>query len=97
VHRLDRINAKKPAKLLDSKSLTFHLSCKQNLAGFFQFPVNLTRRDAVWTRLLYKAGSGKVAQVLAMSVVWAFTVRLAGLPVPGNVSRAMPGDRKASP
>jgi hypothetical protein len=37
VHRLDRINAKKPAKLLDSKSLTFHLSCKQNLAGFFQY------------------------------------------------------------
>jgi len=49
------------------------------------FPVNLTSRDAVWTPLLYKAGSGKVAQVLAMYVVWAFTFRLAGLPVPAKM------------
>ncbi len=37
VHRLDQIYAKKPAKLLDSKSLTLSFSRKQNLAGFFQF------------------------------------------------------------
>jgi len=35
VHRLDQINAKKPAKLLDSKSLTLSFSYKQNLAGFY--------------------------------------------------------------
>jgi hypothetical protein len=40
VHRLDQINAKKPAKLLDSKSLTLSFSCKQNLAGFFQYFVH---------------------------------------------------------
>ena len=35
MQRLDQINAKKPAKLLDSKALTLPFSCKQNLAGFF--------------------------------------------------------------
>ncbi len=36
MHRLDLINAKKPAKLLDSRSLTLSFSRKQNLAGFFK-------------------------------------------------------------
>jgi hypothetical protein len=44
VHRLDRINAKKPAKLLGSKSLTLRFSRKQSLAGFLCYPSKWTKR-----------------------------------------------------
>ena len=40
MHRLDRINAKKPAKLLDSKSLTLGFS-RERFGRFFMFLVNL--------------------------------------------------------
>jgi hypothetical protein len=45
VQRLDQTNAKKPAKLPDSKALTLSFSCKQNLAGFFQFLSTKARVD----------------------------------------------------
>jgi hypothetical protein len=42
--RLDRINAKKPARLLDSRSLTLRFWFRQIWPVFFMFPGQVTWR-----------------------------------------------------
>jgi hypothetical protein len=51
VHRLDRISVKKPAKLLDSKSLTLRLFAHADLAGFFTLHADLAGRFRAGSRL----------------------------------------------
>jgi hypothetical protein len=48
VHRLDRISAKKPAKLLDSKSLTLGFSRKQIWPVFLPYRSKCPRRPPSW-------------------------------------------------
>src|ERR1035441_1372766 len=49
VHRLDRISAKKPAKLLDSKSLTLGFSRKQIWPVFLPYSWIGPERGSVWS------------------------------------------------
>ena len=47
MHRLDRISAKKPAKLLDSKSLTLGFSRKQIWPVFLCYPANWPSNNTI--------------------------------------------------
>ena len=51
MHRLDRISAKKPAKLLDSKSLTLGFSRKQIWPVFLPYPWMCASRRAHFSAL----------------------------------------------
>jgi hypothetical protein len=67
VHRLDQINAKKPAKLLDSKSLKLDFSRKQIWAVFFMFPVNLSPEQAHF-RVGREPGAIRTAHTIEMAL-----------------------------